>query len=180
MLWMSPVAPGVVCGRLTPPVGRQHPARAMGVVCSGRLVGWLGGAIFVCATSEGRQKAPPWGWLGPNSKRPLELFRWAACLNLNFFPDLQRHLGHVTLVQVRQPVARPVTHTSYRKSCLGCFEFDLGRSSTPGSCQFSALVATKSCVALFWPRSAVSSETQRRKANRHWRCWLMRYGHVRV
>ena len=60
--------------------------------------------------------------------------------------------------------ARPVTHTSYRKSCLGCFEIVLGCSSAAGSYQFSALVATKSCVALFWPRSAVSSETQRRKA----------------
>ena len=39
-----------------------------------------------------------------------------------------------------------------------------GAQAPLGSCQFSALVAAKSRVALFWPRRAVSSGTQRRKA----------------
>ena len=91
--------------------------------------------------------------LDPNSKRPLQLFRWAACSNLNPFGSWGCTKGRRPFDQAQQPEARPVTHTSYRKSCLGRFEFDPGRSSAPEGCQFSALVATKSRVALFWPRS---------------------------
>ena len=122
-----------------------------------------GAGGFVAATAEEQQKAAPWGGLDLNSRRPLQLFRWAASLNLNSVPVFQHLKSLGPFEQAQQPEARPVTHTSYRKSCLRCLEIGPGRSSAPGSCQFSALVATKLCVALFWPR-AVSSGTQRRKA----------------
>ena len=85
-------------------------------------------------------------------------------LEFETVPVSQRFKNHVGFDQAQQPEARPVMHTSYRKSCLRCVKIDLGCPSAPGGCQFSALVATKSCVALFWPRRAVSSGTQRRKA----------------
>ena len=65
-------------------------------------------------------------------------------MNLNSVPVLQRHLSHVPLSHVGQPVARPVTHGGSRKSSRGWIEIGPGRSSVPGGGLFSALGRTKS------------------------------------
>ena len=121
------------CGATTLPFGRPMPLKwpphsTMAVPA--------GAGGFVAATAEEQQKAAPWGGLDPNSNRPLQLFRWAACSNLNAVPVFQQVKSHVPFERCSSRRLAPSRTQVFGKAAWGGLNLTRGAQAPPGVVSF--------------------------------------------